>query len=140
MFCVSKSLSLRGNLMCRPALVDHHSFVIKKCYVPCCINSVCLFLVSSFLNSTESIFGNKTYTFLITLDKDLGDLMMLKLRWEGSALWKNVWNRVQTIIPWGGRGRKPLLTVGKISVKAGDTQERYSKQNTSSGGRSVQMF
>lgn len=75
---------------------------------------------------TEDVTGNKTSTILITLDKDLGDLMLLKLHWEGPALWKNVWNRVQTIIPWGGQGRNPLLTVGKISVKAGETQDRTS--------------
>ncbi|KAF3686419.1 Hepatic triacylglycerol lipase [Channa argus] len=70
------------------------------------------------------IIVNKIYTFLITLDKDLGELMLLKFHWEGSALWKNVWNRVQTIIPWGGHKTKPQLTVGKIAVKAGETQER----------------
>ncbi|XP_029001187.1 hepatic triacylglycerol lipase [Betta splendens] len=74
----------------------------------------------------EKISINKTYTFLITLDKDLGELMLLKFQWEGSALWRNVWTRVQTIIPWGGRKGKPQLTVGRISVKAGETQERTS--------------
>ncbi|XP_029353650.1 hepatic triacylglycerol lipase [Echeneis naucrates] len=76
------------------------------------------------ISFTENISGNKTYTFLITQDRDLGDLMMLKLRWEDPALWKNVWNKVQTIIPWGSRRRKPRLTVGKISVKTGETQAR----------------
>ncbi|XP_072236640.1 hepatic triacylglycerol lipase isoform X1 [Leuresthes tenuis] len=74
----------------------------------------------------ENISGNTTVTFLITLDKDLGDLMLLKLHWEGPALWKNMWNRVQTIIPWGGEGRKPRLTLGSVTVKAGETQERTS--------------
>lgn len=79
-----------------------------------------------FKSSTEPISGNTSLTFLITLDKDLGDLMFLKLRWEGAALWKNVWKRVQTMIPWGGAERQAQLTVGKISIKAGETQERYS--------------
>ncbi|XP_037103274.1 hepatic triacylglycerol lipase isoform X2 [Syngnathus acus] len=73
---------------------------------------------------TEQVLGNKTYTFLFTMDKHLGDLMLLKVHWEGSALWKNMWNRVQTIMPWGGHDTKSLLTVGKISIKDGDTQER----------------
>ncbi|XP_061669879.1 LOW QUALITY PROTEIN: hepatic triacylglycerol lipase [Syngnathoides biaculeatus] len=74
----------------------------------------------------EEVFVNKTYTFLITLDRHLGDLMLLKLQWEESVVWTNLWNQVQTIMPWGGRVAKPHLTVGNISVKDGDTQERIS--------------
>ncbi|XP_062278449.1 hepatic triacylglycerol lipase [Scomber scombrus] len=88
---------------------------------------------------SEQISGNKTYTFLITLDKDLGEMMMLKLHWEGLALWKNMWNRVQTIIPWGGQESKPLLTVGKITVKAGDTQERTSFCAMTNDGQHVEV-
>ena len=75
--------------------------------------------------SIEQISGNKTYTFLITLTTDIGDLMMLRFKWEGQALWKNVWNKAYSMIPWGGARAQPQLTVGKISVKAGDTQERW---------------
>ncbi|KAM3625447.1 uncharacterized protein V6R79_012158 [Siganus canaliculatus] len=75
---------------------------------------------------TESTLDNTTLTYLITLDKDLGDLMMMKFQWEGSAMWRNMWNRVQSMIPWGGSSRKPQLTVGKISIKAGETQQRTS--------------
>nr|XP_046242481.1 hepatic triacylglycerol lipase isoform X2 [Scatophagus argus] len=87
----------------------------------------------------ERIWGNKTFTFLITLDRDLGDLMLLKLHWEGSALWKNVWNRVQTIIPWVGPERKPQLTVGKISIKAGDTQKRTFFCAMTNDGQEVEV-
>lgn len=66
--------------------------------------------------------------------------MLLKLRWEGSALWKNVWKRVQTIIPWGGPQRKPVLTVGKISVKAGETQERYIRYKAAALEEGVTWF
>lgn len=88
------------------------------------VKNLNLFLFSN--SSAEPIWGNTSLTFLITLDRDLGDLMLLKLRWEGTALWKSVWKRVKTMIPWGGAERQPLLTLGKISIKAGETQERYS--------------
>lgn len=74
----------------------------------------------------EGIHENTTLSFLITLDKDLGELMMLKLSWEVSDMWKNVWTRMQSIFPWGGQESKPQMMLGKISVKAGETQDRYS--------------
>ncbi|KAM3877012.1 hepatic triacylglycerol lipase [Diretmus argenteus] len=86
----------------------------------------------------EEISGKKTYTFLITLDRDIGDLMLLKLNWEGLALWENMWNHVQNIIPWGSTGSEPLLTVGKISVKAGDTQERTTFCAMTNDGQHLQ--
>ncbi|XP_039993858.1 hepatic triacylglycerol lipase isoform X2 [Xiphias gladius] len=89
---------------------------------------------------TEKFSGNKTYTSLITLDRDLGALMLLKLHWEGPALWRNVWSRVQTIIPWGGQDYKPMLTVGKISVKAGETQERTSFCAMTDDGQHVELL
>ncbi|XP_057687401.1 hepatic triacylglycerol lipase isoform X1 [Corythoichthys intestinalis] len=73
---------------------------------------------------TEEVLGNKTYTFLITLEKHLGDLMLLKFHWEGWDLLKSMWKRVQTIMPWGRQHTKPRLTVGRISVKDGYTQQR----------------
>ncbi|XP_056134280.1 hepatic triacylglycerol lipase [Lampris incognitus] len=75
---------------------------------------------------TNEVVGNKTYTFLITLDRDIGELMMLKVHWEGPALWGNVWQQMQTIMPWSSLASKPQLTVGKIRVKAGETQDRTS--------------
>ncbi|XP_036758909.1 hepatic triacylglycerol lipase isoform X1 [Manis pentadactyla] len=72
------------------------------------------------------ITSNKTYSILITLDVDIGELVMIKFKWENSAVWANVWNTVQNIILWS---REPLysgLVVKSISVKAGETQQRMT--------------
>lgn len=74
----------------------------------------------------EGITSNKTYSLLITLDVDIGELVMIKFKRENSAVWANVWNTVQTIIPWG---RGPLysgLILKHIRVKAGETQQRIT--------------
>lgn len=72
----------------------------------------------------EGITQNKTYTFLVPLDIDIGELMMIKLKWEGTAIWENIWDTVQTIIPWRKGDRRPGLIVTSIRVKAGETQQK----------------
>uniref|UniRef100_A0A8D2CSV9 Hepatic triacylglycerol lipase n=1 Tax=Sciurus vulgaris TaxID=55149 RepID=A0A8D2CSV9_SCIVU len=74
----------------------------------------------------EGIISNKTYSFLITLDLDIGELIMIKFKWENSAVWANVWNTVQTIIPWGTEPRYSGLVLKTIRVKAGETQQRMT--------------
>uniref|UniRef100_A0A2K6FR85 Hepatic triacylglycerol lipase n=1 Tax=Propithecus coquereli TaxID=379532 RepID=A0A2K6FR85_PROCO len=70
------------------------------------------------------ITSNKTYSFLITLDSDIGELIVIKFKWENSAVWANVWNTVQTIIPWGAEPCcHPGLFLKTIRVKAGETQQ-----------------
>ncbi|KAK2819732.1 hypothetical protein Q7C36_021378 [Tachysurus vachellii] len=70
------------------------------------------------------VSGNKTYSFLITVDTDIGDLMMVHVSWEAESLWTNMWSKVKTILPWGSKEDGPQLTIGKIRVKAGETQQR----------------
>ena len=77
--------------------------------------------------SEEEVIGNRTYAFLITLDRDIGDLMMLRVQWQGTALWKSMWTRMHTILPWGNMAAPPQLSVGKITVKVGETQKRYGE-------------
>uniref|UniRef100_A0A8C3YEZ4 Hepatic triacylglycerol lipase n=1 Tax=Catagonus wagneri TaxID=51154 RepID=A0A8C3YEZ4_9CETA len=75
---------------------------------------------------SKGIISNKTYSFLITLDVDIGELIMIKFKWENRAVWANVWNTVQIIIPWG---REPVysgLILKSIKVKAGETQQRMT--------------
>lgn len=79
----------------------------------------------SFVSSRgEGIITNKTYSFLITLDLDIGELTLIKFKWENSAVWANVWNTVQTIIPWGTKPHYSGLILKTIRVKAGESQQR----------------
>uniref|UniRef100_A0A2K5E890 Hepatic triacylglycerol lipase n=1 Tax=Aotus nancymaae TaxID=37293 RepID=A0A2K5E890_AOTNA len=80
----------------------------------------------------KGIASNKTYSFLITLEVDIGELIMIKFKWESSAVWADVWNTVQTIIPWGTRPRHSGLLLKTIRVKAGETQQRmtFCSENT----------
>ncbi|XP_059122984.1 hepatic triacylglycerol lipase isoform X2 [Peromyscus eremicus] len=74
----------------------------------------------------EGITSNKTYSLLITLDKDIGELIAIKFKWESSAVWANVWNTVQTIMPWGITPHNSGLLLKTIWVKAGETQQRMT--------------
>ncbi|OCT86986.1 hepatic triacylglycerol lipase [Xenopus laevis] len=75
---------------------------------------------------TDGIKGNKTYSFLITLDTDIGELMMVKFKWEGIDVWANIWDTVQTIMPWTSEDDRPGLLVNTIRVKAGETQDQMT--------------
>ncbi|XP_066199335.1 hepatic triacylglycerol lipase [Saccopteryx leptura] len=74
----------------------------------------------------DGITSNKTYSFLITLDSDIGELVMIRFKRENSAVWANVWNTVQTIIPWGSEPLYSGLVLKSIRVKAGETQQRMT--------------
>ncbi|XP_004855791.1 hepatic triacylglycerol lipase [Heterocephalus glaber] len=74
----------------------------------------------------ERITSNKTYSFLVTLGPDIGELVLIKLKWEHSAMWTNVWNTMQAIIPWGGESRSSSLVLKTIRAKAGETQQRMT--------------
>ncbi|XP_022435319.1 hepatic triacylglycerol lipase isoform X2 [Delphinapterus leucas] len=74
----------------------------------------------------KGITSNKTYSFLITLDLDIGEPIMIKFKWENSMVWSNVWNTVQTIIPWRRESLHSGLVLKSIRVKAGETQQRMT--------------
>ncbi|KAM9817494.1 hepatic triacylglycerol lipase [Neosynchiropus ocellatus] len=78
------------------------------------------------ISFNEDLYSRKTYTFLITLDRDLGELMMLRMQWEGRPMWMNMWNQVKTMMPWCSQGTSPRMSVGRVSIKTGDTQRRVS--------------
>ncbi|XP_048471882.1 hepatic triacylglycerol lipase [Rhincodon typus] len=88
------------------------------------------FLIAFF----ESITTNKTYSFLIHTDVNIGDLIMLKFKWETSVPWMNLWKTVQTYFPWKQNDLNSELVMRKVHVKAGETQHKVtfcSSNNTS---------
>lgn len=64
-------------------------------------------------HTLPNLTGNTTFSFLLTTDVDIGDLMILKLRWEKDALlsWTD----------WWGSNR---FHIRKLRVKAGETQSK----------------
>nr|ACH53599.1 lipoprotein lipase [Epinephelus coioides] len=57
--------------------------------------------------------GNTTLSFLITTDVDVGDLMIVKLRWEKDAL-----------ISWSDWWGSSTFHIRKLRVKSGETQSK----------------
>ncbi|KAG9489424.1 hypothetical protein GDO78_005413, partial [Eleutherodactylus coqui] len=75
------------------------------------------------LEISGGIRESGTYSFLVTLDTDIGDLMMIKLKWESSKDIKSFWYTFQKKISWD---TLPGVLVKRIRVLAGETQERIT--------------
>ncbi|CAL8308089.1 unnamed protein product [Lota lota] len=60
-----------------------------------------------------TLVGNTTVSFLLTTDTDIGDLMIVKLRWEKDTIfsWSDLWGRSK-------------FHIRKLRVKSGETQSR----------------
>lgn len=66
---------------------------------------------------------NLTNTFLVFTEKDIGDLIKIRLIWEGeSDSWVSFWKKFKKSY-WGWNA-KPVLQVRRIRVKAGETQKK----------------
>lgn len=57
--------------------------------------------------------ANSTVSFLITTDADIGDLMMVKLRWEKD-----------TILGWADWWGSSEFYIRKLRIKSGETQSK----------------
>lgn len=66
---------------------------------------------------------NLTNTFLVFTEEDIGDLLKIRLNWEGEAdSWNSVWKNLKKSF-WGWKAN-PVLQVRRIRVKAGETQKK----------------
>ncbi|XP_067872765.1 lipoprotein lipase-like [Heterodontus francisci] len=79
----------------------------------------------------ERFAPNKTHSFLLVTEVDIGDLLLIKFKWESSLTWNSLWKRMKSSIAWY---KLPLWTtsvisssdihVRRIRVKSGETQKK----------------
>lgn len=72
----------------------------------------------------EQIGLNATNTFLVYTEEDLGDLLKIKLTWEGtSRSWYDLWREFRSYLSQPHRPEREL-SIRRIRVKSGETQRR----------------
>lgn len=72
----------------------------------------------------EQIGLNATNTFLVYTEEDLGDLLKIKLTWEGTAQsWYNLWKELRSYLSQPHSAEREL-SIRRIRVKSGETQRR----------------
>ncbi|XP_026924743.2 endothelial lipase isoform X2 [Acinonyx jubatus] len=78
------------------------------------------------LEIVEQIGLNATNTFLVYTEEDLGDLLKIKLTWEGAAQsWYNLWKELRSYLSQP-RSSERQLNIRRIRVKSGETQRRLT--------------
>ncbi|XP_063052635.1 hepatic triacylglycerol lipase-like [Engraulis encrasicolus] len=76
------------------------------------------------LQLPEELSGNETLSFLVTLERDIGHLKALRLRWGQQGVLADMWHKMRAIVPWGSVDEGPVLSVGKVRIKTGETQQK----------------
>nr|XP_027804832.1 endothelial lipase isoform X2 [Marmota flaviventris] len=78
------------------------------------------------LEIVEQIGLNATNTFLVYTEEDLGDLLKIKLTWEGtSQSWYNLWKELRSYLSQPSN-TKWELHIRRIRVKSGETQRKLT--------------
>ncbi|XP_062888778.1 lipoprotein lipase-like isoform X5 [Mobula hypostoma] len=83
------------------------------------------------IETVERFSPNKTHSFLVITEVDIGDLLLIKFRWESSLTWNSLWKRMKNSIYWY---KLPLWStsihsdsnfqIHRIRVKSGETQKK----------------
>lgn len=72
----------------------------------------------------EQIGLNATNTFLVYTEEDLGDLLKIKLTWEGvSQSWYNLWKELRSYLSQPRKSEQEL-SIRRIRIKSGETQRK----------------
>ncbi|CAM9335793.1 unnamed protein product, partial [Lampetra planeri] len=76
------------------------------------------------LKPKEKIAPNKTHSFLLVTEKDIGDLLMLKFKWEETNGW-SASNMLKMVSSWwSGDSDRANMEIHKIRIRAGETQQK----------------
>uniref|UniRef100_A0A7N4PAJ8 Lipase G, endothelial type n=1 Tax=Sarcophilus harrisii TaxID=9305 RepID=A0A7N4PAJ8_SARHA len=78
------------------------------------------------LEIVERIDLNATNTFLVYTEEDMGDLLKIKLSWEGTTQsWYSLWKELRNYL---SKPHKPVreLHIRRIRVKSGETQKKLT--------------
>ncbi|XP_059847725.1 lipoprotein lipase-like isoform X4 [Hypanus sabinus] len=83
------------------------------------------------IETVERFSPNKTHSFLVITEVDIGDLLLIKFRWESSLTWNSLWKTMKNSIYWY---KLPLWStsihsdsnfqIHRIRVKSGETQKK----------------
>ncbi|KAF7203010.1 lipoprotein lipase isoform X1 [Nothobranchius furzeri] len=76
------------------------------------------------LQLKEGIVSNKTHSFLLVTEKDIGDPLMLKFRWTETNSWSA--SSLLKIVSswWSGDSNSSNMEIHKIRIRAGETQQK----------------
>lgn len=79
------------------------------------------------LEIVEQIRLNATNTFLVYTEEDLGDLLKIKLTWEGESQssWYNLWKELRNYLS-PTRKSEQELNIRRIRMKSGETQRKFT--------------
>lgn len=72
----------------------------------------------------EKMTSNKTHSFLLVAEKDIGDLLMVKFKWEESTSWSPSFMLNMVSSWWSGDSAESEVEVHKIRIRVGETQKK----------------
>ncbi|XP_057696491.1 lipoprotein lipase isoform X1 [Corythoichthys intestinalis] len=76
------------------------------------------------LKLKEKIAANRTHSFLLVTEKDIGELLMLKFKWEESNGWSASSMLKMVSSWWSGDSDSANMEVHRIRIRAGETQQK----------------
>lgn len=85
----------------------------------------------------EKIGSNKTHSFLLVTEKRIGDLLMLKFKWEETNGWSTSSMLKMVSSWWSGDSDGANMEVHKIRIRAGETQQKYVVSGFAAGETNI---